>query len=248
MILDYYPTLLRTYIRSLRSTKSWEMLENLLKTDFIDVVNSAPVRRGDAPIWTKIPQIRVEDVADFSFDVEDPKNDSTTIKRAFGEGTASYVNGKPDNPYVLRFVCYDEYMHQFVFDDGEGHPNKSMFKQHKHMADFIVYDTSDNHVWIIIHELSTSDVCNKRGTAKLQLSYTIDLLCRSERIKNFIKDIPNKWCILSARDERVLQTPSGMADAFMNAYEIIPKPLKFQFGPMKRLGFIGYETSKVILE
>lgn len=134
------------------------MLENLLKTDFIDVVNSAPVRRGDAPIWTKIPQIRVEDVADFSF------------------------------------------------------------------------------------------VCNKRGTAKLQLSYTIDLLCRSERIKNFIKDIPNKWCILSARDERVLQTPSGMADAFMNAYEIIPKPLKFQFGPMKRLGFIGYETSKVILE
>ena len=111
-----------------------------------------------------------------------------------------------------------------------------------------MYDTSEEHVWIIIHELSTGDVNKKRGIAKLQLAYTIELLCRSEKIKNFIKDIPNKWCVLSARDERVLQTPDGMADAFMNAYEIVPEPTKFQFGPMKRLGFIGYETSKVILE
>lgn len=225
------------------------MLENLLKTDFLKVINSVSVRRGDAPLWTTTPQVRVEDVSDHSFDVDDPKNNTDSIKRALNQGTASYVNGTSDNPYNLRFVCYDEYMHQFVFDDGQGHSDKSMFKQHKRMADFIVYDTAEEHVWIIIHELSTGAVENKRGIGKVQLAYTLELLSRSESIKNFIEPFTNKWCVLSARDERVLlTTPDGMADAFMNSYKIIPEPTKFQFCPMKRLGFWGYETSKVILE
>ncbi len=223
------------------------MLENLLKTDFLEIINSASVRRGDAPKWTVTPQVRIEDIADHTFDVDDSKNDTTTIKRSFGQGTASYVNGDSDSPYHLRFVCYDEYMHQFVFDDGNGHLDKSMFKQHKSMADFIVYDTSEKRVWIIIHELSTGNINNKRGKARAQLTYTLDLLCRSESIKKFIKNIPNKWCVLSARDNRKLQTPNGIADAFMNAYNILPEPTKFQFGAMTRLGFTGWETSKVIL-
>lgn len=223
------------------------MLENLLKTDFLEVINSESVRRGDAPMWTATPEVRTEDIADYTFDVDDPKDDATTIKRELGKGTASFVNGKPENTYNLRFVCYDEYMHQFVFDDGEGHSDKSMFKQHKRMADFIVYDTAEKHVWIIIHELSTGEVANKRGKGRAQLAYTIELLCRSESIRKIIEVIPNKWCVLSARDERVLQTPDGMADAFMNAYKIIPEPVKFQFGAMKRLNFMGFETSKVLL-
>ena len=217
----------------------------LLKHDFLEVINS--MHRGDAPKWMKAPHLRVEDISDFTFDVDDPKENAQTIKCSFGDGTGSYVNGRPANTYRLRFVCYDEYLHQFVFDDGAGHTDKSIFKQHTRMADFIVYDTSDNHIWIVIHELSKGDVNNKRGRGRVQLATTIDILCRSESIKKFVDTFANKWCILSARDERILQTPSGMADAFLNAYTILPEPTKFQFGAMKRLGFCGYETSKVVL-
>ena len=222
------------------------MVEELLKTDFIEVINA--VRRGDIPQWTDTPQVRTEDIADYTFDVDDPKENLITIKRALGQGTASYVNGMSGIPYRLRFVCYDEYLHQFVFDDGQGHLDKSMFKQHMRMADFIVYDTSENHVWILIHELSKGKVNNKRGRGRVQLSSTVDMLCRSKRIKAFIDGFANKWCVLSAYDERVLTTPKGMADAFMNAYNILPEPTKFQFGAIKRLGFCGFETSKIILE
>lgn len=217
----------------------------LLKNEFLDVINA--MRRGDAPEWITTPHVRFEDIADYTFDVDDPKNNVQTIKCSFGTGTASYVNGKSNNTYQLRFVCYDDYLHQFVFDDGIGHADKSILKQHTRMADFIVYDTSENNVWIIIHELSKGDVNNKRNRGRVQLATTIEMLNRSKNIKKFIENFTNKWCVLSARDERVLHTPCGMADAFMNAYTILPEPMKFQFGAMKRLGFWGYETSKVIL-
>ncbi len=217
----------------------------LLKKDFIDVINT--VRRGDAPEWTNTPYVRFEDIMDYKFDVVDPKDNTQTIKCSFGNGTASYVNGKVNNTYRLRFVCYDEYLHQFVFNDGYGHADKSMLKQHKHMADFVVYDTSENHVWIVIHELSKGKVINKRNLGRKQMEATIDMLCRSENIKKFIEPFANKLCVLSAHDERILQTPNDIADAFMNAYKILPEPVKFQYGSMKRLGFWGYETSKIVL-
>ena len=221
------------------------MVEELLKTEFLEIINT--VRRGDAPEWTETPQVRTEDIADHTFDVDDPGVNRNTIKRPPGCGTASFINGSPQSPYKLRFVCYDEYLHQFVFDDGQGHSAKSFFKQHTRMADFIVYDTSENYVWIVIHELSTGSVNNKRGRGRVQLSTTLEMLCRSKRIKAFVSCFTNKWCVLSASDERVLTTPNGMADSFMNPYSILPEPTKFQFGAMKRLGFWGYETSKVIL-
>ena len=115
------------------------------------------------------------------------------------------------------------------------------------MADFIVYDTSERHEWVVVNELSTGDVNKKRGKGKVQLSYTVELLCRLKAIKAFLDTFAHKWCVLSAKDDRVL-TPNGMADAFMNAYTILPEPLEFRFGAMKRLGFTGYETSIVVLE
>lgn len=217
----------------------------LLKYDFLGVINS--MRRGDAPEWITTPHVRFEDIADYTFDVDDPKDNVQTIKRSFGTGTASYVNGKPDNTYPLRFVCYEDYLHQFIFDDGIGHADKSVLKRHTLMADLIVYDTSENHVWIIIHELSKGNVNNKRGRGRAQLATTIEMLYRSKSIRMFVDTFTNKWCVLSARDKRVLHTPCGMADAFMNAYTILPEPIKFKFGAMKRLGFCGYETSKVVL-
>lgn len=220
------------------------MIVDSLKNDFLQVINDA--RRGDAPEWLATPLIRFEDIADHTFDVDDSKNNPETIKRPFGEGVASFLNGRTHKTYNLRFICYDEYLHQFVFVDREGHTNKSMLN--KRMADFIIYDTSDNHVWFLIQELSTSNLNKKRNTGRIQLSTTIDLLCRSERIKKFVTPFKNKWCVLSARDERVLQTPNGMADAFMNSYTILPEQLQFQYGAIRRLGFIGYETSKIILK
>ena len=219
-------------------------MEELLKKDFLNVINS--VRRGDAPEWNGEPMVRMEDISDHLFDVDDPKDNVATVKRAVGEGTASYMNGRPDAPYCLRFICYDEYMHQFVFDDGEGHTDKSILKSHTRMADFVVYDTSENHVWIVVNEMSKGAEDNKRGKGRVQLANTIDLLCRSSAIKAFVEPFVNKWCVLSANDKRVM-THNGWADGFMGAYTILPKPLKFQFGAMKRLGFTGFETSKVVL-
>ena len=52
--------------------------------------------------------------------------------------------------------------------------------------------------------------------------------------------------VINAVDECIC-TPNGWADGFMGAYSVIPEPQEFQFGAMKRLGFTGFITSKVIL-
>lgn len=221
------------------------MLEDLLKTKFLAVIND--MRRSTAPKWTSEPQVRVEDVANHTFDVVDPKDDAQTLVRPLGGGTTSYVNGTPESPYRLRFVCYDEYLHQFVFDDGQGHPETSMLKDHTKMADFIVYDTSEDHVWLVIHELSTGLIKNKRNVARLQLSSTVNMLCKSPEVKAFIDGFSHKSCIVSANDERVL-TPNGMADAFMEAYTVQPDPIEFNYGVINRFGFRAFETSKIVLQ
>lgn len=221
-------------------------MEELLKGDFLSVINS--VRRFNAPEWNEAPQVRVEDIGDNQFDVDDPKSDTHTIKRAFGEGTASYVNGSAEQPFALRVVCYDEYLHQFVFDDGQGHPEMSLLKDNTKMADLIVYDKEESRVWIVVQELSKGAVQNKRNRARLQLSATLNMLCKSEKVKAFIGKFSNKWCITSAKDERKLTTtPNGMADAFMEVYSVQPEPLEFNYGVINRFGFRAFETSKVIL-
>jgi hypothetical protein len=221
-------------------------MEELLKIDFLSVVNG--LRRNNASAWTAEAVVRTEDIDDHTFDVDDPKDDQKSVKRAFGEGAASYVNGTVENPYTLRVVCYDEYLHQFVFDDGLGHKDVSMLKDNTKMADLIVYDRADSRVWIVVHELSKGSIANKRNRARLQLSSTLNMLCKSEKVKAFIGGFSNKWCITSARDERrLVATPDGMADAFMEAYTVFPEPLEFNFGVIKRFGFRAFETSKVVL-
>lgn len=219
-------------------------MEELLKSDFLSVVNA--VRRSGAPEWTTEPLVRVEDIDEHMFDVDDPKDDQQTVKRDQGEGAATYVNGKPDCPYKLRVVCYDEYLHHFVFDDGQGHHEVSLLKDNTKMADLIVYDREESRVWIVVHELSKGAVQNKRNRARLQLSSTVNMLCQSEQIKTFIGGFSNRWCITSAMDNRVL-TPNGIADAFMEAYTVHPEPLEFNYGQIKRFGFRAFETSKVVL-
>ena len=221
-------------------------MEELLKGNFLSVINS--MRRFNAPEWNTEPQIRWEDIDDHMFDVDDPKDNSQTVKRAFESGTASYVNGSAEQSFALRVICYDEYLHQFVFDDGQGHTDTSLLKDNTKMADLIVYDRDESRVWIVIHELSKGSVQHKRNRARLQLSATLNMLCKSEKVKAFIGKFSNKLCITSAKDERKLTTtPNGMADAFMEAYSVQPEPLEFNFGVINRFGFRAFETSKVIL-
>ena len=134
-----------------------------------------------------------------------------------------------------------------MFDDGDGHSNVSFFKDHTRMADFIVYEPSDKHEWLVIHELSMGSVDNKRNRGRIQLSSTLNMLCKSPAIKAFIDGFRHKWCILSANDKRVL-TPNKMADAFMEPYSVLPEPQEFNFGVIRRFGFQAFETSKVVLE
>ena len=121
-----------------------------------------------------------------------------------------------------------------------------MLKAHTRMADFIVYDTGEDRMWLVIHELSKGALAKKRSVGRIQLSTTLNMLCKSPTIKAFMNDFKNKRCILSAKDDRVL-TPNGIADAFMEVYQIQPDPLEFNFGVINRFGFKAFETSKVML-
>ncbi|MBO4806785.1 MAG: hypothetical protein J5554_12175 [Paludibacteraceae bacterium] len=216
-------------------------MENLLKTEFVSVINK--IRVGTAPQWNKSPEVRHEDISDGQFDVVDSKEDSTTIRRPFQEGTASYINPKP---YDLRFIAFDDYLHQFTYDDGKGNTHKSMLPPHTKMADLLVYSLVDKD-YFLVQELCVGSVANKRAIAKIQLSNTLNLLYQSPDAKEFIDSFKNKICYLSANDGRVA-TPNQVAEGFMNSYNIIPDPAPFTFGKIKTCGFSAYETSIVKLK
>ena len=213
-----------------------------MKNQFVSVVNAE--RIGTAPRWTAVPNVRYEDISERQFDVVDPKEDPVSIKRDFEQGTASYINGRS---YVLRFVSFDDYLHQFVYDDGMGNTKKSMLKPHTKMADLLVYDRSGDSVYFLVQELCVGSIANKRAKAKIQLSSTLNLLYKSNEIKDFISSFENKICYLSADDGRIA-TPNRVAEGFMESYDIIPDPSPFTFGKIKTCGFTAYETSIIDLK
>ena len=217
-------------------------MEELLRNQFVDVINTN--RIGTAPIWNKMPDVRYEDISEEQFDVIDSKDDTVTIKRAFGQGTASYIN---ERAYELRFISFDDYLHQFVYDDGQGNTQKSMLKPHTKMADLLVYNMTGDRVYFLVHELCVGNVANKRAKAKIQLSSTLNMLYQSVEVRNFINSFNNKICYLSANDGRIA-TPNQVADGFMNSYDIIPNPYPFTFGKIKTCGFVAYETSIIDLK
>lgn len=115
-------------------------LEDYLRSDVLEVINKKRIRQ--APEWKSVPEVRIEDISEYLFDVQDPKNSSLSIKKAYGSGAASYINGTPDNTYPLRFVCFEEYMNQFVFNDGQGNAKVAMLKEEPR-PDLIVYNTDE---------------------------------------------------------------------------------------------------------
>lgn len=219
-------------------------LEELLKGDFVSVVNSR--RSGIAPEWTDEPRVRYEDINDYQFDVVDPKGEHDGLKRPFKSGTASYTNGIPENTYDLRFVCYEDYLNQFVFDDGQGNKTRSML-MNLQRADLLVYDRSEGKKYFIVHELCKGSLTNKRSESRKQLGATLNFLCKSSTIKDYINSFENKICIVSAQEEKV-STPQQIAEGFMNVYEIVQEASPFTYQPIKKWGFVAFETRDVVLE
>ncbi len=219
-------------------------MKQLLKTEIVGILNA--IQRGTAPQLIGNEVIpNVVNTSDYKFDLVDSK-DGSPIKD-FETGTAHYINGKAEDTYNLKIVCYDDFLHQFTFDDGKGHTHVSRLKDGVKVSDFLVYETSTENIYFIVNELSDEKSGNKIRTAKKQLSDTLNQLYKSETIAAFIDGFKNKLCILSARDNRKIVSPDGMADAFSEIYEVLPEPLQFNFGQIKTHNFKAFETSYVEL-
>ena len=142
------------------------MMEQLLKTEIVGILNA--IQRGAAPALTEneiTPQYF--EISEHKFDLVDSKG-GTPIK-AFESGTAHYINGKENDTYNLKLICYDDFIHQFVFDDGEGHMNVSRLKDGVRVADFLIYEQSVSKAIFIVHELSDEASAKKIKVAEKQL-------------------------------------------------------------------------------
>lgn len=220
-------------------------MDRLIRQEIAGIINK--IQRGDAPSYSGDEgDILTQATSLHKFGVVDAKADSQIITD-YDEGTANYINGNENDTYDLKFISYDDYLHRFVYDDGKGNPNKSRLKDGVKVADYIVYDTSQNRSYVIIHELSDEAATSKLRTAKKQLSDTLNQLYKSDAIATFLDSFQYKICYLSAKDGRGVQT-NGLADGFMDVYSILPEPLKFNFGQIGTHRFDAYESSIVILQ
>ena len=223
------------------------MLEILLQNEFIDVLNNTK-RRFEAPIIPKNAPLRTEDIDDYQFDIIDAKEDPNTIKRIWKHGIASYQNGSIENTYQLRFICYDEYIHQFTYDDGQGHPMVNQLKEDFKIADYIVYDKTEKKEYFIIHELSIGRRDSKFKEGRKQLSNTVHTLCECPEIKALIASFSKRLCILSIAKERIT-SPLNMADPFIEQVNaVLPDPIPFNFGQIKTNNFEALETTHVDIQ
>ena len=72
-------------------------------------------------------------------------------------------------------------------------------------------------------------------------------LYKSNSIANFIDGFQTKVCYLSAKDDRRMEGPEQI-EGFTKIYNILPEPVKFNFGQIGTHHFEAYETSIIILQ
>ena len=138
-------------------------MEQLLKAEIIGILNA--IQRGNAPALTENETIpKCVETSEHKFDLVDSK-DGLPI-REFETGTAHYINGNEDNTYNLKIICYDDFIHQFTFDDGKGHTHVSRLKDGVKVADFLIYEQSESKAIFIVHELSDEASEKKIRVAK----------------------------------------------------------------------------------
>lgn len=221
-------------------------MDQLLKQEIAGILDQ--IQRSEAPPCTEDEGTPLyNDTNAHRFSVVDAKDDSDFIKE-YNEGTIHYINGKDDtSTYCLRFICYDEYLHRFTFDDGHGNAHKSRLKDGVKVADFLVYDKSEEKAYFIVQELSCEKISNKRRAGKKQLSDTLNQLYKSSSMAAFIDSFQTKICYLSAKDDREM-VESEQIEGFSKIYKLLPEPIKFNFGQIGTHHFDAYETSIIILQ
>lgn len=221
------------------------MMEQLLKTEIIGILND--IQRGNAPVLTENETIpKCVETSEHKFDMVDSK-DGLPI-REFETGTAHYINGNKDDTYNLKIICYDDFIHQFTFDDGKGHTHVNRLKEGVRVADFLIYEQSESKAIFIVHELSDEASNKKNKVAKKQLSDTLNQLYKSEEIGKYIDSFKQKLCYLSAKDNRKVVESEGMADGFNEIYKVLPEPIQFNWGQIGTHKFSAFETSFVQLK
>ena len=221
------------------------MMEQLLKTEIIGILND--IQRGNAPVLTENETIpKYVETSEHKFDMVDSE-DGLPI-REFETGTAHYINGNRDDTYNLKIICYDDFIHQFTFDDGKGHTHVNRLKEGVRVADFLIYEQSESKAIFIVHELSNEASNKKIKVAKKQLSDTLNQLYKSEEIGKYIDSFKQKLCYLSAKDNRKFVEAEGMADVFNEIYKVLPEPIQFNWGQIGTHKFSAFETSFVQLK
>lgn len=219
-------------------------MEQILKSEIVAILNK--IQRGSAPKLTDndiVPNFVV--ISDHKFDLVDSKDGSPV--RDFETGTAHYINGNEGDTYNLKIICYDDFLHQFTYDDGIGNTHVSRLKDGVRVSDFLVYEEGESKALFIVHELSDENSSKKIRVARKQLSDTLNQLYQSEVIGRFIDAFKNKKCYLSAKDSRKIVETEGMADGFNEIYRVLPEPMQFNWGQIGTHGFSAFETSYVNL-
>lgn len=219
-------------------------MEQLLKTEIVRILNA--IQRGNAPVLTENETVpKCVEISEYKFDLVDSK-DGFPI-REFETGTAHYINGKENDTYNLKIICYDDFIHQFTFDDGKGNTHVSRLKDGVKMADFLIYEQSESKAVFIVQELSDEAHTTKIRVAKKQLSDTLNQLYKSDEIGKYIDGFKQKLCYLSAKDSRRFVESEGMADGFNEIYKILPDPIQFNWGQIGTHKFSAFVTSSVQL-
>lgn len=218
-------------------------MEDLMRTEWLAIINGK--KNGTYPNWTKTPVVLTEDTIEKVFDIVDTKDSGDPIVRPENTGTATYYNGDDDHSYELRFIKVEEFMDQFREYDGNG---KIVRDWTKNMSrpDYIVYDTSEQKTYFIIHELSEGNIQNKRSKAMNQLMNMVKMLYESDLCRNYCSDFQKCLCYVSANG-CVTETPFDVAKGFMEAYKYLPDPLPLNNESIKKGGFIAFQSNVVKL-
>lgn len=217
-------------------------MEELMKTEWLAIINSR--RNGTYPEWTSEPVVLTEDTDEKVFDIVDTKDSGDPIVRPENTGTATYYNGDETKRYHLRFIKNEEFFNQFQISDKNGKVKDWARKMSR--PDYIVYDTSDEKVYFIIHELSEGSIQNKKSKAMEQLLNMVRMLHEAPRSRQFCESFQKCFCYVSASG-CVTETPFNMADGFMEAYKNLPEPLPLNNKSIENRGFKAYQTNVVKL-
>lgn len=217
------------------------MIEELLKTSFVDYLNNKQSKRF--PAWTKTPDVPKEVIIDKVFDITDLQGGTGSIKCLEGEGEATYHN---NNSYIPCFIKYDTFLSQFRTYNEHRQIEKDWAEGIKR-ADYLVYDKSKEEKFFIIHELSKGSKRNKRSKGIKQLLDTVSTLWNQADIKTYIENTFNNLLCYLSTERHIKNTPLSMADGFLEIYKKVPESIAIPNVEFEAMGFKAFETNVIRL-